>query len=542
MKEGFRQCMAWLHTWVGLVTGWVLLLVFVTGTAGYFQFEITRWMKPELPLRPAMPAVATAQGVATAQSLLARQAGDAERWIIHVDGGRDSMDWRLHWPGLQENLDHGYGSIVIDPVTGARLPTEAGQPRGTGGGNALYRMHYELHAMPRETAILIVGFSTMLMLLAIVSGVITHKKIFADFFTFRPGKGQRSWLDAHNVVSVMALPFFVIITYSGLVFFMDHYLPAAMHAEYGWNKLWPNKGYSTPLNPRANSRFDPDFRLNPEWDDALPGSGLRAPLADLRGPLRIAETAWGAGQVSRIWVEHPGQQGARVTIFRKFPGPMRSEQALLFDGVSGLPSSEPRQQSRAGGVWQAQNLLTDLHEGVFAGWTLRWLYFLSGLLGCTMIATGLVLWTVKRRRKQQNEFGFRLVDTLNIATVAGLWSALAAYFWANRLLPLDLAGRAAWEQHSMYIVWGVMLMHATLRLRFTDALRVWQEQLWLAAAALCAVPLLNALTTERHLGVTLRAGDWVLAGVDLTLLALGLFLAMAAVKVGRKRRAAGVAA
>jgi uncharacterized iron-regulated membrane protein len=542
MKEGFRQCMAWLHTWVGLVTGWVLFLVFATGTAGYFQYEITRWMTPELPLRPAMPAVSTAQGVATAQALLARQAGDAQRWVIHVDGGRDSMDWRLHWPGLQENLDHGYGSIVIDPLSGTRLNTGAGRPRDTGGGNALYRMHYELHAMPREAAIQIVGFSTMLMLLAIVSGVITHKKIFADFFTFRPGKGQRSWLDAHNVVSVMALPFFLVITYSGLVFFMDHYLPAAMHAEYGWDKQWPNDGYSTPLNPRANPRFDPGFRPNPEWDDAPPGSGQRAALVDLRIPLRAAEAAWGAGQVSRIWIEHPGQAEARVTIFRQFPGPMRSEQAMLFDGVSGQPSAAPIQRSHASGVWQVQNLLTDLHEGVFAGWTLRWLYFLSGLLGCAMIATGLLLWTVKRRRKQESEFGFRLVDTLNIATVAGLWTALAAYFWANRLLPLDMASRAAWERHSMYIVWGLMLAHAALRLRFTGSLRVWQEQLWLAAAALCALPLLNALTTERHLGVTLRAGDWVLASVDLTLLALGLGLAAAAAKVGRKRRLAGASA
>ncbi|MFV0278307.1 MAG: PepSY domain-containing protein, partial [Parahaliea sp.] len=49
MKEGFRQSMAWLHTWSGLVVGWVLFFVFATGTAGYFTYEITRWMEPERP-------------------------------------------------------------------------------------------------------------------------------------------------------------------------------------------------------------------------------------------------------------------------------------------------------------------------------------------------------------------------------------------------------------------------------------------------------------------------------------------------------------
>ena len=52
---------------------------------------------------------------------------------------------------------------------------------------------------------------------AIISGVITHRRIFADFFTFRTRRGQRSWLDAHNAVAVLALPFHLMITYTGLV-------------------------------------------------------------------------------------------------------------------------------------------------------------------------------------------------------------------------------------------------------------------------------------------------------------------------------------
>ncbi|MDH1291420.1 PepSY domain-containing protein [Comamonas terrigena] len=36
-----------MHTWTGLTVDWVLFFVFVTGTAGYFQLQITRWMQPE---------------------------------------------------------------------------------------------------------------------------------------------------------------------------------------------------------------------------------------------------------------------------------------------------------------------------------------------------------------------------------------------------------------------------------------------------------------------------------------------------------------
>src|SRR3546814_3592298 len=70
----------------------------------------------------------------------------------------------------------------------------------------------------------------MFMLVAIVSGVITHKKIFVDFFTFRWGKGQRSWLDAHNALSVFGLPFHLMITYTGLVTLMALYMPWGQQA------------------------------------------------------------------------------------------------------------------------------------------------------------------------------------------------------------------------------------------------------------------------------------------------------------------------
>ena len=59
---------------------------------------------------------------------------------------------------------------------------------------------------------------------------------------------------------------------------------------------------------------------------------------------------------------------------------------------------------------------------------------------------------------------------------------------------------------------------------------------WLAGAAVLALlPLLNALTTERGLLASLRAGDWVFAGLDLTLLALAVLHAVLAVRTARHR-------
>ena len=53
MKEGFRQTMAWVHTWIGLVCGWLLCAIFLTGSISVFRDAITQWMTA----RPVLEAV-----------------------------------------------------------------------------------------------------------------------------------------------------------------------------------------------------------------------------------------------------------------------------------------------------------------------------------------------------------------------------------------------------------------------------------------------------------------------------------------------------
>lgn len=68
----------------------------------------------------------------------------------------------------------------------------------------------------------------MVMLAVLVSGVVIHKRILADFFTFRPRKALgRSILDLHNLTGVLALPFHFIITLSGLAILISCYFPQA---------------------------------------------------------------------------------------------------------------------------------------------------------------------------------------------------------------------------------------------------------------------------------------------------------------------------
>jgi hypothetical protein len=114
--------------------------------------------------------------------------------------------------------------------------------------------------------------------------------------------------------------------------------------------------------------------------------------------------------------------------------------------------------------------------------------------------------------------------------------AIAAYVWANRLLPVDLATRAAWEVHVMYLTMAAMFVYPAFR----PPARARVEMLWICAAAYALLPVVNALTTTRHLGNSIPQGDWIMAGFDLTALACGAVAAICAVKVRRSQAMAPV--
>jgi uncharacterized iron-regulated membrane protein len=506
-EEGLRQSMSWLHTWAGLIFGWVLFAMFLTGTLAFFRPEITSWMQPEIQARPT-PAV---QAVDLAQRYLTEHAPDAKRWFITPPSNREPLIQMLYQVPKPKPGERGFVRVKLDPVSG-----QAVAGRETRGGDFFYRFHFEL-----ETAFpwgrWLASIAGMFMLMAIISGIITHKKIFTDFFTFRPKKGgQRAWMDGHNVLSVLGLPFHLMITFSGLVLFMIMLMPAGIHAVYE--------------NPRQyTDEVFKSFKVTPPLNQP-------APLVQIAPLVAQAQDHW-HGRVGRVTVNNPGDAGATVTLVRDAADGVsygRLAPYMRFDGVTGaLQEGEDDLSATV----QTAGVITGLHLGLFAEPLLRWFYFLVSLAGTGMVGTGLVLWIAKRRQKARpgdvrEAFSLRLVDGLNAGTIAGVVFGVAAFFLANRLLPAEMPGRQVWEVRAFFSAWGLSLVYAFLFQR-----RKWQDLLAIAAASLALVPVVNAFTTSRHLGVSLPAGDWVMAGFDLTCLASAALFGWMARKAARARKA-----
>lgn len=155
MKEGFRQAMAWLHTWTGLIFGWLLFAIFLTGTLSYFKDEMTHWMQP----LPPVHSVNAEQSVALAQGYLQAHAQGAARWFIGLPHERQpglSVAWQR--PAKNEGERGEFFDKVLDPLTGAERVSH-----DTAGGNFFYRFHFQLQMnLARANGVTVVSGSQFL--------------------------------------------------------------------------------------------------------------------------------------------------------------------------------------------------------------------------------------------------------------------------------------------------------------------------------------------------------------------------------------------
>jgi uncharacterized iron-regulated membrane protein len=543
MFATFRQAMAWLHTWFGLVLGFVLMAAFFFGALSVFDREFDRWAIPatrieaqpmpsyEAVLRPAFERMQpTAEAIDAmrprADGALPERFDTIAYWSAYTTH-RDpvvALFAGFEVPNARHAGEQIYAEATIDPRDGRLLPSDQLKI----GSGFFYPMHYGLTLDWKNLGIFIVGFSALVMLAALVSGVVMHRKIFREFFTFRPGKQRlRSTLDLHNLTGVVALPFHFFFAFTGLLIFAaTYYFPL------GHTQLHELHDRGAALEAQQTGL--PHTR-----------AGVPAGLANVDAMVAEARERWEAkgkaGDVGFLVLMHVGDANGYVSVYRA--GTDRI--ALVGDGIHFKASTGAliREDPAATPVARVAEFLTGLHLQHFRHWLLRWLYVLGGLAGAVCIATGFVFFVEKRKRQHaaRGQQGARVVDALAVASVTGMVLAALGILVANRLLPEGLPLRGDWEQRAFWATWVLALLHAVWR--SAPVARglpnpAWREQAWAIAAFAVLAAMLNWITTGDHLLSTLSSGYWPVAGVDLTLLAVSVIAALAAYRLGLRARVA----
>lgn len=461
-----------VHTWTGIVAGLALFIAFYAGALTMFKAPIARWVAPPLASTPAGAARADAL---VARTLAARPDAQPDFTLHLGDGGQQPH--RVTW---QKRGD----PAPVSAALAADGALQIGTPRDGGLAGFIDVVH-RTAGLPvgLEWGAGILGVVSALYALAIVSGVIVlWPTLVKDFFALRVGPNlKRMWLDAHNVIGIVSLPFHLIMALSAVVFGLHDLVydaqKVAVYGEARFEAMWNGSG------PFAGVR--PDATPAP----ALPLQALVARVeAQVPGFAPHTLRFRGAGTAGGVvWIT-----GAQPCCM-----PRSAEGSLvLVSAVDGRLLYTEYLAGHQSGWMATVSAFFSLHFGNYGGAPVRWAYFFLGLAGAFLFYSGNLLWIESRRKAQRaadtpvtqrRATAFMAAATVGVCLgcICGLSLTLVAGKWLHG----HVADLAAWHRWVYYAVFLGSVGWAFAR----GAARASVHLLWLAALAAWAIPLTSGI-------------------------------------------------
>ena len=447
--------MIWLHTYTGLLAGWLIFAVFLTGTLSYYNQEITHWMTSSNLAQQSQEKLVS-HGLET----LKTQAPNATQWRIQLPDDRGSHYRISYREGRERN------SIYMDPEALAIQDTPE-----TRGGNFFRTFHYTL-SMRQWGGRYLTGIAAMLMLIAVFTGIYTHRRFFKDFFTLRNKDKLKFITDFHAVSGVITIPFCFVICFSALLIYISMYQPFAINHYFDSFRAL-DKEVST-----RHQSFEP--------------SGLQGPnLTNLTDFQPNIERKWGAdAALSSITINHPNDANSQIIFTKRKTDILSNKAETLAFSSQGEPQADMDAERLPRMV---RRIFYGLHEAHFAPPTLRAMLFLLGMFSTVLISTGMVIWLRKRQQKQQKA-SYVLVERINNTAFYGLSLAIASYFLSSKLSIASLS-LATYELPMFFYTWLGSLL-AVLIFKPKQGKPLLLSANAFAYSAILFIDLINLLTNS----------------------------------------------
>ncbi|MEM0953397.1 MAG: PepSY-associated TM helix domain-containing protein [Pseudomonadota bacterium] len=490
-----------VHTWTGLGAGLALFIAFYAGALTVFHHELYEWDSWS-------PDSVSAQHYDEAQQLIdmavATNPAVVENLRVELSGRSEPQHLVRSFKRKEEGGFERFEYRLTDDRT---LDTSLENAHLS---SFVYRLHYTA-GIPnvQRIGMYTLGFICVLYGLALVSGVVIFLPNFLrDLFIVRKGKNlKRFWLDAHNVIGMLSLPWHIMFAWSSALLAIG----ALMLAPFQF--LVFEEDLLALAGPELGV-------VQSEGPSGISGAPLS--VSEL---IANAKDAAPAMEPNYLRYEHYGDSNGRVTLY----GPVDSDTLLSFATVTLnshtgelLALSEP--DTASAGYTFYRGMFT-LHFADFGGDLVRWVYFLLSMAGAFLFYSGNLLWVEARRRRRSPEQPGNAVflARLNSGVCVGCMAGISAAFVGSRLL-MEHADRIALTEWVYYAVFLASVGWTLWRPVASGA----RELLWLCAGLTMAIPLADAWVLGMPPWRSLMQGEWVLFTVQTLAIVFALaFLQMA---------------
>lgn len=403
----FSRINKWLHLWLGLASGIIVLIVSLTGCIWVFNEEITGLLEPETKIeRQDKPVLKPSQLSAIAYRLYPKKV---VAYAQYLQGHTINVSLR----NPDEKGRRGGGTTLkLNPYTGELISKEVHKKGEVDFFRFILNGHRFLW-LPSAIGRPIVNYGTMVFVVLLITGLIWwypkkwNKGTVDKSFKIKWGASfKRVNLDLHNVLGFYALLFLLAIALTGMVYGIKWYSEGIYWVTSGGDKLM-------------------EFRQ-------LESDSLQA--RNLYSPEKAMDIAW-----AKVIAKHPQSQG----FYYSFPDTSKAKSTI---GITVYPTAGQFYNSlgytfdqhslkelnrkdvysiayeEAGFGGKLRKMNYDIHVGSILGLPGKVLAFLAALIGASLPITGFLIWYGRKFKKKGNKKVTQLAVTtpVNLSVKAKL--------------------------------------------------------------------------------------------------------------------------
>ena len=482
----FVRAMLAGHSALGIAFAAIIYIVWFTGTLAVFLHELQRWEQPDAPVieQPLSPEAASrALNEAYQKAAALNAAHDVFLMGPSPVQNRLIVNFHDHESGIEGHwIGDANGSLVVEHKA----------PWSEFVGD----LHMNLH-LPRTWGLFLVGLTGVALLSSLISGLLSHPRIFKDAFALRWGGSRRlQEADLHNRLGVWGLPFHIVVSTTGALLGLSTLIVGVLAlAAYDGDS---EKAFATILGPI------------PTEDETA------APVPDLAAMIRGILEKQPDAEFTSANVGHIAHAGQVVHVSMRTPGHLAMGNAYYFDGTGKLLGDGGLETGTIG--QQILGALQPLHFGWFGGFLVKVVYGLLGIAITIVTHSGITIWLARRREQGRPAPHWEKV-----------WTALA---WSQPLA-LALVGLvifAGAEAYAIAAYLGITVASILASQSANEAITVSRVLRVLSGFAIVAMVILHGLNLHD------RMNDPMAMWASGTFIAIALLLAGSAMRPSQVRK------
>lgn len=390
----FTRINKWLHLWLGLASGIIVLIVCLTGCIWVFNEEITGFLEPETKVeRQDKPVVTPAKLFA----IVAHEYPDKLPAYASYQQGRTIV---LNLKDKVEKKEKGQRSggrrgggitLNINPYSGEIVSREVRKKDETDFFRFILNGHRFLW-MPSEIGRPIVNYGTLVFVVLLITGLIWwypkkwNKSTTDKSFKIKWGASfKRVNLDLHNVMGFYSLLFLLAIALTGMVYGIKWYSEGLYWVTSGGEQLAEFKRMESD-SLQAGKFYTPELAMDLAWKKVI----TKHPKSQ------------------GFYYNFPDTSKAKASIgITVYPntGQFYNSKGYMFDQhtLAELKRADvySRDYETADFSTKLRKMNYDIHVGSILGFPGKVMAFLAALIGASLPVTGFLVWYGRKFKKKK---------------------------------------------------------------------------------------------------------------------------------------------